>query len=116
MIKAWVRRWLGLDGEGGLAELLAVKDGDATRLTDRVKATEELLSKVVPVLNDHTRTLQRVGVYEQQVPSIRRVFTAMREKALREQKRRAAEAALAAPPAAPVDAVPDDVSARVAGG
>lgn len=119
-MKSLVRRWLGLDGPGGLADVLAVKDAGATALTARVDALEKLVARAVPVLNDHTTSLQRFAVYEQQVPSIKRVFNAMRERAIREQRKRAAEQALAAPPAReqtqPMDAVLDDVSAEVGGG
>jgi hypothetical protein len=119
VIKAMVRRWLELDGPGGLADALSVKDRrqDATErsLDEYCKA----LGRVITQLNDNTKTCQRVGVYERQVPSIKRVHDAMRERAIREQRRKAAEQAIAAPPvdpAPPQDAVLDEVSAEVGGG
>jgi hypothetical protein len=122
VIKAMVRRWLGLDGPGGLADVLAVRDQEFRALATRVESHQQLFGKVVPVLNDHTTSLERFVVYEQQVPSIKRVFNAMRERALREQRRKAAEQALAAAPVVepepqpPIDGVLDDVSAEVGGG
>jgi hypothetical protein len=119
LVKEWVRRWLGLDGPGGLADVLTVKDQRLEAAERSLDDVRKALGQIIPVLNDHTTSLQRFAVYERQVPSIKRVFDAMREKALREQRRKAAEAAIAAPPvdpAPPQDAVLDEVSAEVGGG
>lgn len=116
-LRAMVRRWLQLDGPGGLANVLMVKDAKIEAAEKILAEHGALLRQMVPMVNQATIALQRFVVYEQQVPSIKRVFMAMQHRAMREQRKRAAEQALAAPPATPPqDAVLDDVSAEVGGG
>jgi septation ring formation regulator EzrA len=102
-----VLRLLGINDHA--AQLLA-REKDVTELTNT-------LNRVVAALNNTsqmTMSVQtRLAAYERHVPQIAKVGKALRDNALRAERKREAEAALAA---APVETARPEMSEEVVGG
>jgi hypothetical protein len=113
-LKAIARRWLGLDGPLGLATTLEARDAQCNATRRGVDEHDELLRKIIPLVNDHTRSLQRFAVYERRVPALARVYKSMQAVAVREQRKAQAAAELAAPPVVE-GTPPDDAEPKAAG-
>lgn len=94
MLTAFVRRWLQLDGPGGLADVLTVKDQTIAGLRADVDRHAFALRDVIHQLNANTHRLAYYDALLPAVPSVARVKRAFDARKLREQQQRNAPPAV----------------------